>query len=399
MSNPDAEKVAEPSAPKRKGGRPAKLGDEHLEVLRALVTERPVQTLDELGAAFTARTGLSVASVTLRRGLQRAGIERVLPQRRRPSARASAPRRYGYTDAHRAAGDAQRYPSSLTDAEWALAEDLFDSVPGRRGKPPAYSRRQMLDACCYVLRTGCAWRQLPKDLPPWPAVYKSFSRWAAQNKFEIFHDRLRAQWRARCQKQPAPSAGVLDSQATRHSPQGGEAGYDAGKQVKGRKRHLLVDTLGLLLAVLVTGANVQDRDAAAPVLALACAKYPSLEKLYVDSAYAGRCAQALQQAHAPLVVEVVRHPDNRNVGRWQVVASPATPAPPDAGASGAPPPAPTDKAFTVLPKRWVVERTHAWIERCRRLVMHHDRKPAMSTTWVWFAEARRLARRLTTNIG
>lgn len=370
---------------KNVGGRPRKLNPSHAELLREVAREQPMATLEELRQAFARRSGVEVSGPTLLKGLKQAGIVRVRPEGRRGDAAprpAEAPKakRYGYTEAHREPGDHERYPTCLTEAEWALAADLFE--PAGRGLPPRYPRRRMVDACCYVLRTGCAWRQLPKDFPPWQAVYKAFSRWAARGLFERFHDRCRGQWRQRVKRETAPTAAVIDAQSTRHSPQGGEAGFDAGKKVKGRKRNLVVDTLGLLLAVVVTAASVQDRDAALPAMAVACGKYPSLRKVYVDGAYAGQCAQALHSAHG-LEVEVVRHPGNRNVGRWH----------PAQLALFEPEPRP---GFLPLPKRWVVERTHAWNERARRLIMHHDRKIEISTAWVWFAEARLLVRRLTT---
>jgi putative transposase len=213
-------------------------------------------------------------------------------------------------------------------------------------------------------------------------VHKAFSRWAARGAFEQLHDRLRAQWRERLGKHALPSAAILDSQSTRISPQGGASGYDAGKKVKGRKRHLLVDTLGLLLSVVVTAASVQDRDGAVPSVATACQQYPSLPKRYVDGAYAGGCAALLRSAHG-LDVEVVRHPGNGNVGCWHLAQVDLFDTAPPTG-------------FVVLPKRWVVERTHAWTERSRRLIMHHDRAVSTAVAWVWLAEARMLARRLTT---
>jgi transposase len=371
----------------KKGGRRPSLQAEHVEILRVLVQEKPLCTLEELGAEFAKRAGFTVSAPTLRKGLQAAGVQRRRPVRggrREAAEERPPPSRYGYTEAHRDAGEMDRYASGLTEAEWALAQDLFEAQDAR-GRPPRYARRHMVNACCYVLRTGCAWRHLPKDFPPWPAVHKAFSRWAAQGVFERFHDRLREQWRQRQGKTGAPTAAILDSQSTRISPQGGESGYDAGKKVKGRKRHLVVDSLGLLLAVMVSAASVQDRDGALPTVALACQKYPSLEKLYVDTAYAGGCAQVLRVTHA-LDVEVVRHPGNRNVGRWRTDQDDLfDPAPP--------------QGFMVLPKRWVVERTHAWVERSRRLVMHHDRATYIATNWVWLAEARMLARRLTSQSG
>ncbi|MFA6110194.1 MAG: IS5 family transposase, partial [Candidatus Latescibacterota bacterium] len=238
----------------------------------------------------------------------------ILPSDREPAAAPVAAKHYGYTEAHRDPGDAVRYPCGLTDSEWEQIQHLFDPA-GRSGRPARYPRRQLLDACLYVLRSGCSWRMLPKDFPAWPVVYKTFRRWLARGLFEAMYDDLRQLWRSRQHRVPEPTAAILDSPSVKTSPQGGPKGYDAGKKVKGRKRHLVTDTLGLLLAVLVTTADTQDRDAALPVVAQAKAKVPGLQLLYVDGGYSGGCAQALRTQHQ-LNVEVVRHPGNRNVGRW-----------------------------------------------------------------------------------
>jgi transposase len=367
-----------------KRGRPVRLGPDERQELIAIVSENPTATLAELQSALAQRTGIQAHAQTLVGALRESGWERsrggeglcVAPA-------AGLGRRYGYTEAHRRQDPEQRYPSCLTTVEWQLVEDLF-ALPGARGKPPSYARRLLVDACCYVVRTGCSWRMLPKEFPPWQNVYRTFRRWSEQGKFEQMHDRLRALWREREGRAAMPTAAVLDAQTTRGSPQGGDSGYDAGKKTKGRKRHLVVDTLGLLLAVSVTAASVQDRDGAHPVVAQALAKYPGVQCLFVDCGYAGRCAQTVSQLHT-IQVQVVRHPANKNVGRWRhpeqtdlfTVQSDA-------------------HGFVVLAKRWVVERTHAWNERARRLVMHHDRLSAVSEAWVWLTEARLLARRLTT---
>ena len=199
------------------------------------------------------------------------------------------------------------------------------------------------------------------------------------------HDRLRQQWRDRVGRAPEPTAAIIDAQSTRSTAQGGNTGFDAGKKVKGRKRHLVVDTLGLLLAVTVTAASVQDRDAAAEVVAHACAKVPGLKKLYTDAAYGGQCARSIEQAHG-ISVEVVRHPGNRSTGTWQDPQQPLDLMWPEVVAKG----------FVVQAKRWVVERTHAWNDRARRLMAHHDRSDWAPLAWVWLAEARILATRLAT---
>ena len=365
----------------RPGRRPS-LNAEHVVVLRAITQEQPRSSLDEVTRELFRRAQVKVSTVTVRKALRQAGIERLKPLRRageRAAVQGAAPKRYGYTSAHRRADGPSGMNTDLTDAEWALVRDLFERAGGR-GTPARYERLHMVNACCYVLRTSCAWRLLPKTFPPWPAVYKSFARWAAAGVFEAMHERLRRQWRERIGKAPEPSAAVIDAQSTRSTAQGGLTGFDAGKKVKGRKRHLVVDTLGLLLAVTVTAASVQDRDAAADVVAQACTKVPGLKKLYADAAYGGKCAQALEASHA-LSVEVVRHPANRSTGTWhdtQQLLAPEAPA----------------QGFVVQPKRWVVERTHAWGERARRLVAHHDRSTWAPVAWVWLAQARILATRL-----
>ena len=198
------------------------------------------------------------------------------------------------------------------------------------------------------------------------------------------HDRLRQQWRDRVGRDPDPTAAIIDAQSTRSTPQGGNTGFDAGKKVKGRKRHLVVDTLGLLLAVTLTAASVQDRDAAGSVVALACAKVPGLKTVYADAAYGGRCAEAIEKNHG-VTVRVVRHPGNRSTGTWQTAQQPLWPES-------------VPKGFIVQAKRWVVERTHAWNERARRLIAHHDRSDWAPIAWIWLTESRILATRIANRI-
>jgi putative transposase len=362
---------------------------EQVEVLVELVRENPLLSLDDLVWLFRERTGISLSTPTVRKYLKQEGFQRSRPSKAArdstpaaeptgTEAKPSAPV-YGYGEAHRDPGDSVRYPCGLTDSEWEHIREIFDP-PGRTGRPPEYPRRQVLDACIYVLRSGCSWRMLPKDFPPWSLVYRTFRRWLARGLFEQMYDELRKLWRSRQRRNPDPSAALLDSQSVKTSPQGGPKGYDAAKKVKGRKRHLVTDTLGLLLAVLVTAASTQDRDAALPAVELAQQKVPGLQKLYVDSAYAGQRVQTIREQYH-LDVEVVRHPANRNVGRWHEGQLPLWTIP---------------TGFVVLPKRWVIERTNGWNDRPRRMNKDHDRNLAVSTAWIWLAEGRRLLRRLTT---
>lgn len=379
----------------KRRGRPPKLTPEQREDLEGLVRENPLLSLDDLVWALRRKTGVTISTATARKYLREAGFERRRPKKGAVAdddAKASddeggagdtegLPKTYGYREAHRDPGDTVRYPCGLTDSEWEQVKHLFDPQ-GRPGRPPKYPRRQMLDACIYALRSGCSWRMLPKDFPPWEAVYRTFRRWLAKDLFERMYDELRKLWRSRQRRDPDPTAAILDSQSVKTSPQGGPKGYDAGKKVKGRKRHLVTDTLGLLIAVMVTAASVQDRDAAVPSVDLAKEKVPGIRMLYVDGGYAGARVQEIREKH-DIDVEVVRHPGNRNVGRWHEGQIPLFEED-----------APT--GFVVLPKRWIIERTNAWNDRPRRLNKDHDRNLAVSEGWLWLAEGRRLLRRLTT---
>jgi putative transposase len=281
--------------------------------------------------------------------------------------------RYGYAERHRSAGA----NGALTDAEWLLARDLFETPAGARGRPALYERRAMVDACCYILRTGASWRSLPAALyPPWQSVQKAFVLWARDGRFERLQERLRQQWRQRIERAAQPTQAVIDSQSTRGSPQGGNLGFDAGKKVKGRKRHLVVDTLGLLLAVVVTSAAVPDRDAAAQAVEQACTRTShSITTLWADSAYAGQCAQDIER-RTNVQVHLVR---SSMRARWDDVQQSLWPQ---------------AQPQTMPPRRWVVERTHAWLERYRRLTIHHERKPIYAAAWAWLAQARMLLGRL-----
>jgi transposase len=350
---------------------------QNLELLRELVGSMRGATLGDLCREMNKRTGISVSTMTMHSTLKRAGFERVKARRQSPGPTGPRSKRYGYSSKHRADTTDRNYPSSLTDAEWNLVTDLFEAAQGSRGRPAKYERRSMVNACCYVLRTGCAWTMLPKSFPPWRVVHKTFSRWAAQGKFEQMQGRLAQQWRERIGRMAQPSAAVIDSQSNRISPQGGNGGFDAGKKVKGRKRHIVVDTLGLLLAVSVTAASVQDRDRASAPIASACSRHANIQVVFADQGYAGQCAQRLEREHG-VSVQIVRRLSAR--GEWDNVQSSLWP----------------EKApFVVMPKRWVVERTHAWLERSRRLVMHHDRSERHAISWAWLSQARMLLSRLT----
>ena len=363
---------------KRTGaGRPPKIRDENLALLLELVEHRPTASIQELADMFAQRTGISVTRETVHYTLRREGIKRHKPKKDSPtpSVPKEEPAPYRYSKVHRMELPEQRYPSSLTDAEWALVAEVFERKGP--GKPSQYPRRELLDAICYVVRSGCSWRMLPKDFPPWQNVYATFRRWTRAGLFEQMHDRLRAMWREREDRAVEPTAAIVDAQSVRTSERGGPHGFDAGKKIKGRKRHLVTDTCGLILAVWVSSAGVQDRDGAQPIFERAMEKYPSVSKVWADGGYAGECASELRKCF-DLDVEVVRRTQRgvlaRNTGQLDLPEIPT--------------------GFEVLPRRWVVERTNAWSDRPRRMAKEYDGLPVISEAWIWLTHARLLARRI-----
>lgn len=256
-----------------------------------------------------------------------------------------------------------RYPSDLTDAQWALVGPLLPAPPVE-GRAERHPRREIVNAILYVVRTGCAWRQLPRDFPPWQTVYWHFRRWRADGTVDRLHDRLRDAVRDAADRDPAASAGIIDAQSVKGADtvEAATRGYDAGKRTNGRKRHVTVDTLGLVVVVMVTAASVQDRTAATRLLDRARTAMPSLALVWADGGYTGRLIGYARQV-LRIAVEVVAKPEGQ-------------------------------RGFAVLPRRWVVERTFAWLVRCRRLACDYERLPEHSEAMVKWAMIGLMTRRL-----
>jgi len=267
----------------------------------------------------------------------------------------------------------RRYPSDTSDAEWEITAPYIP-VGGTRvgagGRPVSYARRDIVDAIRYVDHNGVVWRALPVDFPPWRTIYHYFRKWDRDGTLNHMHNGLREQVRRAEGREAEPSAAMLDSQSLRaaETVAATSRGYDAGKKVNGRKRHIAVDTCGLLLAVLVTGAGIQDRDGARLLLWTLATCFRRIRHVWVDGGYSG--GPVTLGATLGLTVQVV----NKLAGQI---------------------------GFKVLPRRWVVERTFSWISRCRRTVRDYERRPEHHAAMVQWAMViimtRRLARHHTSN--
>ncbi|MFC4853002.1 IS5 family transposase [Actinophytocola glycyrrhizae] len=262
----------------------------------------------------------------------------------------------------------RRYPSDTTDAQWALIDPLLPDpawLTGQGGRREVHCRRAVVDAIFYLVDNGIKWRALPADFPPWSTVYNYFAAWEKAGLTQNLLDSLRDRVRLREGRTAEPTAAIADSQSIKAAETVGRTsrGFDAGKKINGRKRHIVVDTLGLLLCVLITTASTQDRDGARPLLDQLAAACRRVRLVWADGGYAGKLLGWAKVTHK-IVVQIVKRTDD-------VVG------------------------FQVLPRRWVVERTLAWITRHRRCVRDYERLPEHHAATVPLTMIRITSRRLT----
>jgi putative transposase len=255
-----------------------------------------------------------------------------------------------------------KYPTNLSDAQWQRIEPMLPP-PSRVGAPRRVERRNAVDAMLYIVRTGCQWRMLPADFPNWRTVYGLFWEWRNSGLWDRIHDALRDCVRRRAGRRTSPRVAAIDSQSVKTTEAGGERGYDAAKKINGRKRHIVVDTLGLLLGVVVHAAGLPDHDGACFALARMDGLFRRLRVIWADSAYARNDLPTWVRETFGWAIRIVLRP---------------------AGAKG----------WVTLPKRWIVERTFAWIGRCRRHSKDYERTTESSEAMIKIAMIHLMLRRL-----
>lgn len=272
------------------------------------------------------------------------------------------------------------YPSDLSNAEWAILEPLIPAAkPG--GRPCIWTRRHVMNGIFYVVRSGCQWRLLPREYPPWKTVYHYFRAWRIAGIWEQLNTTLRERERTRQGRNPQPSGCIMDSQSAKTTSVGGIRGYDGGKKLSGRKRHLLVDTLGLVLTATVHAADIQDRAAVSQVLAGMKERFERLAHIWLDQGYTG-AGKAWIERELGWSVEIVKHAP-RPRGMWVFPGQEVDPTIFQ-----------RPKGFRHLPRRWVIERTFSWFGQARRLSKDYERLPETEEAMIYATMSRLMLKRL-----
>lgn len=358
-----------------------KLSDDHVDKIVEWATSAPTVSTYELTKRVASELLVEVDEATVQRALHARGIKKRHLQRQHRAereARGEKPVRVGYTERHRRKPPKHEhrggYPSDLTDGEWSILEPLLEEHGA--SAPTKYALRDIIDAIRYQTRTGCAWRYLPNDLPNWPSVMRFQQQWTRSGLLDLINEELVKRVRLAERRSADPTVAILDAQTVKADGVSADVGFDGNKKLKGRKRTLLTDTMGLILAVGITAANVHDAQAAVSVVNPAFSdRYPTIETISADLAYQGSFQRAVDaDPNQRYTMDIVRRPSGGNGGVWSgpqdhSVVVPAT----------------KDRPFPILRRRWVIERTNGWNMRYRRLRVDYERLPETSRARVIIA--------------